>query len=485
MNRNDVMKRLEGFDDYVENLREIWRVYGLSISIVKDGELIHSKGYGMRDPEKRLEMNADTLYRIASNTKAFTSMALAILVDEGKLDWDKPVRNYIPYFRLKDPYASENVTPRDLLCHRTGLPAHDGALHQFKTRKEKVENLQYLDSSYPMRTKLQYNNLMYMTAGHLVEVITGQSWESFVQERIFMPLGMEKTNFSFFKSRLSGNFAECYYNPYASDEILKFETNREVDPEYIYPGSPAGAINSTANEMAKWMMLQVNKGEYEGKRIVSEKVFNEMHSPQMIDNWNSPYEEQGQSSCGFGWFVWGYRGQKLLLHGGFFGSQVYIVPHLKMGITILPTVQNVGIMLRDVIAFNIIDRMLGLNQINWSERYLMDRKKTLEKERAELAKVQKVSGTSLSHVLTDYCGVFTHPAYGKFEIRVDGAKLVAVEGEDRNELRHYHYDTFEFLRGNGEPEFKVTFHTDATGNVNKMSVPLESAVEDIVFKREV
>ena len=145
-----------------------------------------------------------------------------------------------------------------------------------------------------------------MAAGHLVDCIAGQSWESFIKEKIFDVLGMEKSNFSFFKSRLSGNFAECYY--LKDDELKQYKMNKEFDPEHIFPGTPAGGINSTANELAKWMILQLNKGEYDGKSIVSEKAFAEMHSPQMIDNWNSPYEEHGEFSCGLGWFIWRYRG---------------------------------------------------------------------------------------------------------------------------------------------------------------------------------
>ena len=477
-NKKEDLKKLDGLDQLIENSLKEWKVPGVAVSVVKDGELLFSNGYGFRDPEKGLSMDANTLYRIASNTKAFVSMSLAILADEGKLDWDKPVRHYIPYFKLKDEYASKNVTPRDLLCHRTGLPAHDGALHDFKTRKEMVENLQYLDSSYLMRTKLHYNNLMYMTAGHLVDCITGQTWESFVQERIFNVLEMEKSNFSFTKSHLSGNYAECFY--LKGDELKLYNWRGDTDPEYIYPRSPAGGINSTANEMANWMILQLNKGEFKGKRVVSEKAFAEMHSPQMIDNWNSPYDEMGESSCGLGWFIWAYRGQKLVVHGGFFGSQVYLMPKKNIGITIMPTL---GSPLVDVVLLNIFDRLLGLDQIDWTTR----KKNELEanKNNQQAVVSDKIEGTSPSHPLEAYCGEFFENAYRKFPVEID-EKGLFLKGDVQNHyLRHYHYDTFELLEDDGEPFCKVTFHTDAKGIVSSISAPFEPAVKDIVFIRRV
>lgn len=481
-NKELLLERLDGFNEFVEAAMKEWRVPGLALAIVKDGELVYSNGYGYRDPDKGLKMEADTLYRIASNSKAFTAMSLAMLVDEGKLEWDKPVREYIPYFRLQDSYATEHVTPRDLLCHRTGLPLHDGALHHANTRKELVEHLQYLEPSYPIRTRLQYNNKIYATAGHLVDCITGQSWESFVNERIFNALGMEKSNFSFSKSRLSGNYAECYYMK--NDELRQFQWHKDQDPEYISPGSPAGGINSTANEIARWMILQLNKGEYNGKRIVSENNLTEMHSPQMTDNWNSPYEEHGESSGGLGWFIWGYRGHKLVLHGGYFGSEIYMVPQKKLGVVCMATLPASNAPISLIINFNVIDRLLGLDQVNWNERKKKERDEALKNQVKHVS--DRKPDTRPSHVLSDYCGKYGHPAYGSFQITTDETKLVIKsEFGMAHDLRHYHYDTFEVFDDDGDENFKLTFHTDSKGNICNASAPLEPEVKDIVFKRGV
>jgi CubicO group peptidase (beta-lactamase class C family) len=474
------LQRLEGIDQLIERGMKDWKIPGCAISVVNDGELVYSKGYGFRDPENNLEMTPDTYYRMASNTKAFVAMCLAILVDEGKLDWDKPVRDYIPYFRLKDGYATEHVTPRDLLCHRTGLPAHDWALHHLKTRKEMVEHLQYLEPSYPIRTKLQYNNLMYMTAGHLVDCITGQSWEAFAQERIFDPLGMEQTTFKYYRTRMSGNHAECYYHK--GDELRMFKSDRQdVDPDSIYPRSPAGGINSTANDMAKWMLMLLNKGEFKGKRIVSEKAFSEFFSPQMIDNWNQPYTELGETSCGLGWFNWAYKGHKIAIHGGFFGSQVFLLPREKLGVTVMPTLNETGF--HDVVLFNAVDRLMGYEPIDWNARKLKEWEEAARNRKPEPA---PKPGTSPLHALEEYCGEFTHPGYGKLVFKLKEGKLVLADDENADKtypVRHFHYDTFEVLEQNGEVEFRITFQTDAMGNVCGLASPFEPAVKEIVYTR--
>lgn len=479
----EILDRLKDFDEYAQNSLKEWKIPGMAISIVKDDEMIFSKGYGFRDPEKGLEMNADTLYRIASNTKAFVSMSLAILVDEGKLEWDKPVKTYIPDFQLQDTYATEHVTPRDLLCHRTGLPGHDGALHfDNLSRKELIDRFRYLEPSYPIRTKLQYNNWVYMLAGYLVESISGQKWECFVQERILKPLGMEKTNFNFYKSILTENFAECFYSN--EDSVIQFKHYDSKDPEYVYPRAPAGAINSSANEMAKWMILQLNKGVYEGKRIVSESAVKEMHLPQMVDYWNPQYIEIGEAAGALGWFVLTYRGHKLVVHGGYFGSQVYLLPEHKIGITYMPTLG--GTPQGDIILYNLIDRLLGLDELPWAERKREEFKKNAEKARLEKSKVvpDKKEGTQISHPLDDFCGQFEHPGYGNILIQKNAEGLVVHEKERDYVLRHYHYDTFEFLSEEGDVEFKVTFHTDEKGTISSASVPFEPSIRAIVFERK-
>src|SRR5436190_14910917 len=203
---------LDGFDAFVSDVLKEWNVPGMAIGIVQSNKTIYAKGFGYRDLKQKLPVTTNTLFAIGSTTKAFTCVVLGTLVDEGKLDWDKPIRNYIPEFRLQDPHATELTTARDLVTHRTGLPRHDLVWYNNTSisRREVVQRLPYLEPNHAFREKFQYNNLMYVVAGHLIETITGQSWEENVRQRIFGPLGITNSNFSVRDSQSNDNFALPY-----------------------------------------------------------------------------------------------------------------------------------------------------------------------------------------------------------------------------------------------------------------------------------
>jgi len=196
---------LKDFEEVVTDAMKKFDVPGMAIAIVKYNDVVYSKGFGYRDVEKQLPVTPDTLFAIGSSTKAFTTFVLGTLVDEGKIEWDKPVRNYIPWFKLYDTGASERMTPRDLVTHRSGLPRHDLVWYNNydASRKWLVERLPYLEPSADLREKFQYNNLMFLTAGYLTEVVTGKTWEEAVRERILLPLSMTRTNFSVADSQSS------------------------------------------------------------------------------------------------------------------------------------------------------------------------------------------------------------------------------------------------------------------------------------------
>src|SRR5437660_2088944 len=209
---SEAIARLQGFDDFVYQVMQDWKVQGLAIAIIKDGEVILSRGFGKRDVANDLDVTPHTLFPIASCSKAFTTAALAVLADMGKLDWDTPVRVYMPEFKLLDPFATERMTPRDLVSHRSGLPRHDMAWYNASaTRRELFERLQYLEPTKDFRSLWQYQNLMYMAAGYLVERITGQTWEEFVRQHLFAPLEMTASNFSIVETvEQAENFSHPY-----------------------------------------------------------------------------------------------------------------------------------------------------------------------------------------------------------------------------------------------------------------------------------
>ncbi|HET6487496.1 MAG TPA: serine hydrolase [Spirochaetia bacterium] len=474
--------KLTGLDPQIEASMKDWMVPGLALAVVEGDRLIHCAGYGSRDPAQGLPMTPETRYRMASNTKAFTAMAVAMLVDEGKVAWDTPVRRYIPELRLFDPYATDHLTPRDLLCHRSGLPAHDWSGWGGLDRASIPTRLAYLEPSCDIRTKLQYNNLMFMLAGYLVERVSGAGYERFVTDRILKPLGMEHSGFSFGRAIQSGNFAECYWRK--GDELVLYRHDTASDPDEINPGAPAGGLVSTARDLVPWVVAHLNGGACGDTRIVSEACLTEMHTPQMIDNWPCRYPEMGHSSAALGWFVWTYRGQRLVLHGGAFGSQIVMMPSRRIGIIYLPTLGMYS-NLYEEICFTVFDRLLGLDPLPWHERLISEMGKQREKEAEEKAKggCDRKAGTHPSRMVEDFCGVYEHPACGKVTISSSGGSLFAKGAWEKLPLRHYHYDSFELLSDSGDPVVRLTFHTDGTGVVSSFSGPMERSVKDVVFTR--
>ena len=470
---------LKGFDTFVTETMEEWKVPGIGISIVKDGKVIFSKGFGFRDVKKGLNVTPKTLFAIGSCSKAFTSVTMGILVDEGKLDWDKPVREYLPSFKLKDPFATERMTPLDLVCHRSGLPRHDLMWYgSSATRQEIFDRLQYLEPSKDFRTTFQYQNLMFMTAGYMVGKIAGTTWEKFVQNRIFGPLGMDDSNFSVEDSKKAPDFALPYMEK--DDKVI------EIPFRNIDTVGPAGSINSNVIDMADWLLLNLNKGKFGEKQIISEESLKEIHSPQMISSKSFKYDEVFYSTYAMGWGITSYRGHLMLSHGGGidgFTAGVTFMPRDNIGMVIFTNMSDTP--LPGIIAYNAYDRLLGLDQIPWNKRIREQNDKA--KEEAEKAKKEKDKDRKLntkpSHPLEDYAGDYEHPGYGIVAIIKKGDQLTGVFNSISFDVKHYHYDIFEMSNEFIDMTEKVTFFTDNKGNISSLSVQLEDRVEAIVFTR--
>jgi CubicO group peptidase (beta-lactamase class C family) len=470
---------LTGFDKFVTKTMEEWKVPGLGISIVKDGKVIFSKGFGFRDVKKGLKVTPKTLFAIGSCSKAFTAVTMGILVDEGKLDWDKPVREYLTSFKLKDPFATEGMTPRDLVCHRSGLPRHDGMWYgSSATRKELFDRLQYLEPSKDFRTTFQYQNLMFMTAGYMVGKVAGTTWEKFVQDRIFGPLGMNDSNFSVEDSKKASDFALPYMEK--DDKVI------EIPFRNIDTVGPAGSINSNVIDMADWLLLNLSKGKFGEKQIISEESLNEIHSPQMISSKSYKYDESFYSTYGMGWGITAYRGHLMVSHGGGidgFTAGVTFMPRDNIGMVIFTNMS--GTPLPSIVAYNALDRLLELDQIPWNKRIKDQRDKA--NEEAEKAKKEKDKDRKLntkpSHPLGDYAGDYEHPGYGVLAIKKEGDRLKGAFNSISFEVKHYHYDIFEMSNEFLDMTEKVSFFTDNKGNISSLSVQLEDSVEAIVFTK--
>jgi len=474
---------LAGFDEVVNDAMKKFEVPGMAIAIVKGKEVVYSKGFGFRDVEKQLPVTADTLFAIGSSSKAFTTFVLGTLVDEGRIEWDKPLRTYIPWFKLQDPVMTERLSVRDTVTHRSGLPRHDLVWYNNfeSTREAFVRKLAYLEPNADLREKWQYNNLMYLTAGYLTEVITGKSWEEAVRQRVFDPLGMKRSNFSVADSQKDSDFAQPYGKKESKIEKLPFRPITNI--------GPAGSINSSVNEMARWVVVHLNGGKYGDKKIAEAPTVADMHLAHMVMGATSPEPEITGGEYGMGWFGDNYRGHRRVQHGGNidgFSANVVLFPKDDFGLVVLTNLN--GTPLRDLIAQVAADRLLGLKPIDWigagaARRALAEKEgKEGEKKKA----VTRIAGTSPSHKLSDYVGDYEHPGYGALKVTLNGDKLETTFNKIVTPIEHWHYDTFSGGKAaDGTFEnMKYTFQADANGFIASIAAPFEAAVKEIVFVKK-
>ena len=486
--------------NFIETEMKNWNVPAVAVLIVKNDQVIFSEGFGYRDVEKKLKVTPNTLFPIASVSKSFTALALGMLADEKKLDFDQPVRNYLPTFRMYDDYLTGHITPRDMLSHRSGLPRHGLVWYNAGlTGEETTKRIRYLQPSYGLRERFQYNNLMYQASGCLVRKLSGRTWEEFVKERIFVPLAMKSSNFSIEELQKYPDYAL----PYSMDidRVKKFpEKLSDIDIKRIpflemTANAPAGGINSNLKDMAKWVRFHLAEGKVDGKQIIARETLLQMHTPQMVIPLDSEFkflisDETPTISYGLAWFIQPYRGHYMVNHGGNvpgFTSLVGFMPEEQTGVVVLTNMT--GTVLTYIITFNIFDRLLGLEPIDWSKRLMTwERENWEEKKEAEAEKQQR-KNTHPSHPLVDYAGHYRHPAYGEIIIGKEGQRL-NIKFRDRTvPLEHYHYDTFRI--SDEDPDHllvyfdvrNVTFLLDKNGDIDRLSIPLQTGVDDIVFQK--
>jgi CubicO group peptidase (beta-lactamase class C family) len=471
---------LAGFDSFVNQALPAWEVPGLAIAVVKNGKVVLAQGYGFRDVDKKLPVTPKTLFAIGSCTKAFTTFLMGTLVDQGKLDWDKPVRTYIPKFRLHDRVASELITPRDLVTHRSGLPRHDLVWYNAGlTRKQIVDRLPYLEPSETFRSKFQYNNLMYLTAGYLVERLTGQSWEDAVRTRIFAPLGMTDSNFSVKDSQKAPDFATPYDE--RDDKVVA------IPFRDISTIGPAGSINSNVEDMARWLIVQTHKGKIDEKQVLSEAVLADIHTPHMTTGVPQERKEIMPAGYALGWGVDDYRGHERVHHGGAidgFVASTTLFPRDDLGIVVLANMGGTG--LPEIVTRHLADRLLSQSPIDWNGEALG--KKAKNKTAAKEAKTKKDTvrrhGTSPSHTLDEYAGRYEHAGYGIVKIELRDGKLNFAYNNIEAPLEHWHFEVWNALKNPKDPAFedqKVQFLTNVKGYVDGLAVSFEPSLKAIVF----
>ena len=474
--KNNYKKQIKELDEYYENARVDWEVPGLAIGIIKDGQVILAEGYGQKDIRKDSPVNSKTMFSIASNTKAFTAAALAILVDEGKISWQDKVTDHIPWFKLYDPYVTANMTIRDLLCHRSGLATFSGDLLWYGTgydRDEVIRRARYLEPVYGFREQFGYSNILYLTAGEIIPAVTGISWDDFIKDHFFNELGMDRSITSTYDIPGFDNVATPHTD--YKDEVIAIEY---LNWDNI---APAGAIISCVDDVLKWLDMQLNRGIYEGDTIFSARRGKEMWSPNTLLGVSSFVEENWPSmffrSYGLGWGLQNYKGHKIVGHsGGYDGMISYtcMVPDEDLGFVILT---NKNSSLYYPLIYKTLDVFLGGDEKDWSQFLLdlIDKRKEREKVAEKTREEERVKNTTPSLPLENYTGTYGGELYGDATVELINDQLtvqLVPAKKFKGKLTHWHFDTFEIIFDEfpSLPPGTCTFVLGADGKISEMKI---------------
>ena len=475
----DVAKQLQGFDAYMEKVLKDWNAPAVGVGVVVDDKLVFAKGYGYRDVGKKLPFTPTTVCPIASNSKLFTAVAAGLLVDEGKLTWDRPVRESVRSIEFYNDQLNNTITLRDMLSHRTGITRHDSIWYKSDfTRKELFERLKYLEPSEPMRQIFLYNNMMFAGAGYIIELQSGKPWEEFVRERIFQPLDMRNTVYTIEDLKKQPDHGVPYTEKRDTNEIYEIPYYEETAGM-----APAGAIISSIQDMSHWLIALMNDGKYGGKQALPADVIKATLAPAIALP-NTMGEARGYWELlnpvyGMGRWTASYRGHQIAFHGGDingFHSQVSLMPQDRIGVVVLVIGDHCA-SLYNTVSYNLYERLLGMDQTPWSERMLEIRLKGKKADTAARAKAgqEQVKNTKPSHPLADYVGEYEHPAYGLLKIAMKDGQLQFDFHKLLFPLSHFHYDRFDTPDDEQYGKWSVNFGTNPQGDVEKAVMSLDEA----------
>lgn len=436
---------LKQLDSYFAEMTKEWDVPGVSIGIVKDGKLVFSGGYGTLEEGRNKKPDKNTLYAIASNSKAFTSAIIGMLVEEGKLNWDDRVIQYVPYFEVYDPWVSANATIRDLLSHRIGLGTFSGDFIWYKsdlTSEEIVKRVKHLPKAFDFRSGYGYSNVMYIAAGEVIRAVTGKSWSENVKEKILRPLGMDRTVTTPDDLEKIGNYATPHARRDNENIPIPWEDWEEI-------GALGGIISSVA-DVSKWMIFNLDHGIWNGDTLLSRQTRNLVWTPHnhFINDHTLPNDfNRHFRGYGLGWSLSDYRGNMLAQHtGGYDGmiTAVSLIPDQKLGVVVLTNGQKSPIMAATYYA---LDKFLGAETRDWSA-FLLGRNEVAERNDTRVADIRnrRIPNTAPSLSLDKYAGVYRSDIYGDIRIVLRENQLrLEFEHSPRLSatLKHWHYDVWE------------------------------------------
>ncbi|MEN8251886.1 MAG: serine hydrolase [Bacteroidota bacterium] len=433
-------KQVKILDKYIENAIEQWEAPGLAVAVVKDGEIVFTKGYGTRTIGKNEPVDEHTLFVCASTTKAFTAAALAILADEGKINWDDKVINHLPELQLYDPYITREITIRDLLTHRTGLGNTDYLWSMMNISGDSaLYKIREAEPSYSLRSGFIYQNLMYLAAGKVVEKAGNQSWEDMLISNIYKPLDMNETYAYYKRVKDNPNIANAHYK--IDDKII---TTEQLVADEI---GPAGSMWSSISDMATWIKFLLDNGIYNGDTLISSKNFNELFKPQQIIPPNQFYPSQritkpNWTTYGLGWFQHDYKGRIVNFHTGSLPGMVAIaglMPEENIGVYVFSNLDHVEI--RHAIMYTTFDLFMD-NKITYD--WSTELKKLYNELRPDEEEPEKVENAPATIALDSLIGEYFHEHYGTISISKSGdAILFDLNNTIKGTLEHWHYNTYQ------------------------------------------
>jgi len=476
---------LQKIGNYLNKAVSDWNVPGMSVGIVKDGKILFSSGYGVLETGKSKQADGNTLYAIASNSKAFTSALIAMLVQEGKLDWDDKVRKYLPYFDLYDPWVGSETTIRDLLCHRVGLGTFSGDVIWYKsdlTSEEIIRRVKYLPKKYDFRSGYGYSNVMYITAGEVIRKVTGKPWTENLRERILNPLEMTRTTCSLKDLQSRGNFATPHAHEAGKNIPIPWTDWEEV--------AALGGIISSASDMCKWMIFNLNHG-INGKDTLltahSRNTLWRLHNGYMVDHTRKNDFNTHFSGYALGWGLSDYHGRLKVSHGGAYDgmiSSITLIPDEKLGIAVLTN----GLEAPTTAVTNyILDAFLGLPEKDWSSEQLDRRKKGQKGDTRITDRINnRVKETKPSLSPEKYTGKYLSDIYGTITVsqKNDQLRLDFEHSPDLSAtLEHWHYDVWKIIWDQKQAWFSFgTVKFNMTNNLVVTGLDFDVPNDDIFFE---
>ena len=472
---------LDNIGRFVTEQLAVWEVPGCAVAVVRDGEVVLTAGWGRRDVEQDLPVTAGTLFAMGSVTKAFTATAVGALADDGLLDWEQPLRDYMPEVRLSDPQVTDRLTIVDLLSHRSGLPRHEMVWvgHPDLSRAEVVRRLRFLPLSRDLRQVFQYCNLGYLAAGYVVGALSGTSWEEHLHNRLLGPLGMTRSDLSVDDMRADPDHATAYER--RQGQVVPVPTRP------ITAMAPAGALNSCATDMARWLLAQLGSGQLDGRAVLSPSTVARQHLPHIVLPEDRTFPASTRHAYGLGWMVGHYRDHRMLDHGGAidgFEAECVLLPDDGIGVAVMTNASANA--MAPVVAYRVLDELLGLVPLDWSA----DLKARVDAALGGLQEARGarrvVSNAPLPRPLAAYAGEYEHPGYGVLTITADGDTLRPHLGTMDLSMTHRHYETFDLEwheLGGQFPAFPLMFVSDPDGDITALTVPFEPSTGPLRFDR--